>query len=195
MSKRGFICLAVMAVVLSACGSSPGAISRPPDPQPADSTPITAADPYAIPANIDAAYINRVMRALEDVRGQVRRDVYKSQSVSQLDYNKFDDIYDGQYLVGERQLLGSDSEVTHPEAKPNPGDEIYSVTKIRAARSDCIAFEAMDDLNPVNVTPTASVGPKIVVLWPVKATKGFNPTPWKIELDEPVSSEATPYEC
>jgi hypothetical protein len=195
MSKRGFICLAVMAVVLSACGSSTGAISRPPDPQPADSTPITAADPYAIPATIDAAYINRVMKALEDVRGQVRRDVYKSQSFSQVDYNKLDDIYDGEELSAQRKSYSDASEVSHPEAKSNPGDEIYTVSKIRAARSDCIAFEAIDDTNAVDTTPEPPIGPKIVVLWPEKAAYGFNPTPWKIEMDELVSTEVAPYEC
>jgi hypothetical protein len=195
MGKRAILCLAVMALILSACGSTKTDATAASDAPSADATPITAADPYAIPTTIDAAYINKVMKALEQVRGNVRRDVVGHQTMTQVDYEELDDIYDGDLLAAQRHTFSDSSDQPQPDIKRNPGDEVYTVTKIRAATPSCIAFEDVDDTSAVYANPMPPSGTWVEVLWPVKATHGYNPTPWKIELEEPVSSEANPYEC
>jgi hypothetical protein len=195
MGKRGFICLAVMALVLSACGSSTKTDAMADSITPlGNDTPITAADPYAIPANIDADYINRVMKALMQVRGDVRRDVLRTQRVSPLDYDELDDLYNGNLRYIERQGFSDFSEAAQPEDKTNPGNEVVTVSKVRNVTPGCIAFEAVDNTDALYRTPISPT-PYVVMLVQLRAANGHNPTPWKMQVEQPLSTEKTRYEC
>src|SRR5581483_2350776 len=78
-ARRAAAGLVSVGLLLSACGKSAtahqAASTKLPQPTvpPTAPTTTTPADPYAIPATIDAAYLNRVFLALEHIDGDATR--------------------------------------------------------------------------------------------------------------------------
>jgi hypothetical protein len=77
---RWVVVLTALALLLGACGGGDDDEALPPPPSIAEPTTVPA-DPYAVPAVIDAAYVNRVLEGLDAAVGDVVRIVYRTGQV------------------------------------------------------------------------------------------------------------------
>jgi hypothetical protein len=95
MSSRGivirFVGLCLFAGLLVGCGG-PEVGDEVDDPISSTSSTAPPATTL-VPANPDVAYFNDVLAKLNKVRGDVRRDVYATQSLSELSRQRLRDVY------------------------------------------------------------------------------------------------------
>lgn len=66
---------AVFLAVLVACSSDPQSSAEPSATVPTAPATTTTTDPYAVPAVIDAAYVNRVLAGLDAAFGDIVREL------------------------------------------------------------------------------------------------------------------------
>ena len=139
-------CAVTLALFAAGCGSSRSQ-SQPNvfDEEGTASTTTTTADPYAVPKVIDAAYVNKVLAAHNEIVGQVRRDVLANHKLSDEDTAKLKAIYIDDALSGQLRVWTDAALIAHPEFKPNPGDPIETVKTIHHADSDCIWVTTVTD--------------------------------------------------
>jgi len=145
-------------------------------------TTTTTADPWAVPAVIDATYLNRVLAQLDHIDGDAYRDARAMNAVTP------------RYLQLERSIRADDAEVAldvknlrHDLAhnwanvRQAPGDRRTTVLKLIPAPAPCVFASVSLNLadytiNPVKY-PTWSVA-----LLPAAPTT-VNPTHWVLAED------------
>lgn len=169
------------ALTLSACGgsSAPAAQARVP------STTIPPADPYAVPAHITPAYVQRVLDALDAVDGDATRLIVANRALVKPALYRLEAI-DSQSWFGEmtNTWAGQIAQgLTNYQASPaNKRDAVQHL--ISSSRS-CIFVKVTTDYSAV----ARSHGPpqvNYIVLRPSPppaAYDDFNPTPWVIDLE------------
>ena len=94
MARKLVVLVAALAVVASACGSDP-ATAPSPTPPPSTASPTSAsetpsptptstgaADPFAVPDDIDVAYVTDVLEELEVVLAEAMTAFVQEQSLS-----------------------------------------------------------------------------------------------------------------
>jgi len=156
-------------------------------PDATSASTIAAVDPFAIPAVIDAAYVDRVLAALHTLVGNALRDVLASRRVEISAYNSLAQVYNSPQLEVEVQSL-SDVLTDDPALyRQPPGDRRVAVQSVALATPSCIVVIVESDFSDVAVSPPprdpALIG--MVALVPASAAvraKGENPTPWSIAL-------------
>lgn len=152
---------------------------------PLEAPSTTASDPYAVPAKIDAAYLNRIFAALEKVDGDATRAIVASRKLPPDATDRLRAIYaDPEFQkqvdlwldVVVEGVTGFNSE---------PGDRRTAIERVVTARSDCVFVAVKRDYTPV----TGSVGAgrtNYVALRPLDSQRdqlNLNPTPWAIAFD------------
>ncbi len=149
--------LAVVAALGLAAGCNGKADGGPAATIPPSSTSTsTPTDPYAVPAVIDEAYVNRVLAALDQIRGEaVRRFV----AVGQVDADvgiALRSIYnDPQYVQELEGLVKTD----RSRLKTPPGNRRTTATRVLHGQQTCILAEVSIDFSEVaQAPPPSSVG-------------------------------------
>lgn len=161
-------------------------------------TPTTAApsDPYAIPAVIDVAYVQRVFDALDQIRGEVVKEFLTKRQLTPEMGARLGTVYNPTQL--ERELgarveqLGQDFSVF----KQAPGIRRTLVRRILTARTDCISVVAEYDNTAVLKNPRPPT-PTYLALEPTNASSdpaNNNPTPYSIfqedkDFDDPCAGQ------
>ena len=194
----------LVALVIGACsggdgggdGGSSGATV--PDDTAVEATTTTAAsggtadDPaLAVPATIDAAYVERVLAELDRVQGDVFRRIVATGSFAQSELVPLRAVFNDPELSGQAQgfatLVGSIDRARKP-----PGDNRTTVVRLLTARPDCIYAETSVDLSATVLEP-----PPPRTLWialrpsqPDSDPQGLNPTPFSIAAEH--TAEADP---
>ena len=179
--------VAIAALALTACGKSAtqrAAATKLPQPTVPATAPTTVpTDPYAVPATIDAAYLNKVFAALDHVSGDATRLIVASKQLVPPAAARLAAIYDEQHFKFQTNnwvdLLTSGQ---LGRSKTNPGDRTTSVERILQAGPACVYVAARRDYSAITV---ASAAPRIeyVGLKPLDQSRDpshFNPTPWMI---------------
>jgi hypothetical protein len=173
-----------MVLITAACsGDDPGAQPRttvPPAP--------TTTDPYAPPPVIDAAYLNRVLAALDQVVGDVVRMMVRDRALTAEAEERLRAVYadgDAAFTL-HRDGLRQDAKEGVAGARSQPGNQATTVSKLISVRTDCIFAEVRRDFSAVVDRPD----PEQAVLWvglkpldPSRDPKGLNPTPWMYVYD------------
>lgn len=195
---------AVLAgAVLVACGGSgeateptpsPVATASPsPSPTPAPSPSPTTIDVAAVPAEIDVAYAQAVMDALDAELGELARGLAAAGGEA------FDEeaVVHISSLYSERvSTEARENWETHllPELPDDPGAPVTTVHRVPTAGEDCFVLEAARDLSPLGVPEDViPEGDWVFVL--VRrggAPDDFNPTPWVIDIEATELPEAAP---
>jgi hypothetical protein len=174
---------AALVVATAACGGGDdegsAATTAPTTEAPTTTAPT---DPFAVPAEIDEAYVERVVNELYRVAGDALRGVVQAGEVTpearaQLSTVFTEDNVDG--FVSEFEYW---VQVDFEPLERPPGDIISTVQQIRVAQDSCISAEVQQDLSAV-VTDPDDPGPLVAVLrgGDGAAAGGENPTPWRLD--------------
>lgn len=191
--RRAIPILLTAIFLLSSCGSKNGEIST--SATNTEVAPTTTASPpidvrsRAIPEHPDATYINAVLVELERVRGDVRREVWATQSMSQATYDRIDDIYDQRQGDIAKRIWSTASMTEDPLRRTLPGDDVATVKQIFDTRRGCAVFSIESDNSAASDPPTR---PNPVFVLEIRYYEGdnrSNPTPWKYDYEASYKEE------
>jgi hypothetical protein len=142
----------------------------------------TTTNPYAVPAVIDAAYINRVLAGLDSAVGDVLRIVVSSRTIPPEAFDRLKALYasadamqivlDGFQLDMRRNFAGYTS---------TPGNKRSTVTQVISARPNCIFVRVDRDYTAVSPSALASADVQYIGIVPLDSARDpnrYNPTPW-----------------
>lgn len=178
-AQRTAAALAATALLLTACGKSSSPASAHATVPPAAPTTTTPADPYAVPATIDAAYLNRVFAALDHVDGDAARIIVANKQLERDAADRLAAIYSRDEFTAQTNawldLLGRLNEVKSP-----PGDRKTTTKRIIVGQATCVFAEVERDYSALATSPKP---PSTVFLsLTATASKALNPTPWVIDF-------------
>lgn len=185
----------LLRVVMAAALALAALVGCSPDREPASPTatigtapPVTpTTDPYAVPAVVDAAYVNRVLAGLDAAMGEVVRMVVRTRGIPQEAADRLQALY----LAESRIQLALDSfqdDIRNGfrTYRPEPGNKRTSVTEMISASQACIFVKVLRDFSQVG----NGTGDMTSVTWvglkprdPTRDRWGYNPTPWAILVD------------
>ncbi|HEV3402349.1 MAG TPA: hypothetical protein VG078_11060, partial [Acidimicrobiales bacterium] len=115
--------VAALALLLGGCGGGDGDEALPPPPSIAEPTTVPA-DPYAVPAVIDAAYVNRVLEGLDAAMSDVVRLVIRSRDLPPEAVERLEAIYAEPGVLRLRQnLIQQDLNKQLEGYRENPGNQ------------------------------------------------------------------------
>lgn len=188
----------LVAIVAGAC--SPGGADGPETTVPTSATTVATtavADPFAIPALIDAAYVDRVLAALNKVEGDLVRELVERNAVDTSARSRLRAIYNDPKFEQEFDSLIKLFGRGTAEFKRPPGDRVTTVTEVVSASPACILVRTSSDYSDVVVNPPPKEPGEVDVttLRPTQAEadpENLNPTPWSVSSDESVSAVDAP---
>ncbi len=183
----------VLLVSLSAGGCSRGEGGEAPTEavqQLEATTPVTAvptapmgsaappADPYAVPAVIDAAYVNRVMAAIGKVRVRSRTHILNGRFDSETE-SYIRSVYGGVSLEFGLRNAADEALAPRRDIRKDPVPSTVAVNDIKRSTSSCIWFLASVDDKANQLSPS-NPGRIEYVLRSQEHDRDLNPTPWVI---------------
>lgn len=169
-----------VAVLVASCGGSPNA-QAPQATVPSAATSVST-DPYAVPAKITPAYVQRVLDQLEHVAGTATDEIVSHKTLdstaaldlraiyADAEFNSQTTSWVDQINAGLRNYL------------PNPGAIRDTVVGLISASSSCVFVSARRDFSDVAVSVPPQHLSYIALsrLHPVNDPKHINPTGWVI---------------
>jgi hypothetical protein len=150
---------------------------------PKATTPTTAADPYAVPATIDAAYLTKVFAALDGVDGDATRLILRTKNLPPEAAERLASIYgEKEFRVQTGRWLDVLEAGNLAGYKPEPGNLKTSVVRVISSNSQCVFLLGQRDHSAIAVSPPAPQDTYFYLqpLEPIRNRKQFNPTPWMI---------------
>lgn len=194
--------LVLASIALSACGANE-ATPKSGDDSLAISNPLptTTVDGKPkiddVPEHPDAKYVEEVMSKVWAIRGDIRRDVWGTQSMSHDTYNRIADMYDERQGEIAAKIWSKASMEPHPGAREPLGNERLENIEVLDSHKGCAMFSAANDTSQIITTPQPD--PKPVFLFEIRTFEGShrtNPTPWKITYEGDFDpSQRTEYRC
>jgi len=157
--------------------------------------PVPTTNPYAIPAVIDAAYVNRILAALDAVNGDVLRLLAKTRTVPDEARARLKAMYVDREYLGQVSGLATEQADGFPGLKPNPGNRRTVVSKLLVASSSCVFAKVDRDQSPVGDNPSPDLAVQWVGLVPLDPSRDpnrYNPTPWMYVYDGFPASHSEP---
>ena len=142
----------------------------------------TTTNPYAVPAVIDVAYVNRVLAGLDAAVGDVVRLVVSSKTIPPEAFDRLKALYataDAMQLIIDGFQLDMRRGFTGYVAAP--GNKRSSVTQIVSAQPTCIFVKAERDYRAVSPNALATPDIQWIGLKPLDSSrdpKGYNATAW-----------------
>lgn len=166
----------MVAAALAGCDGDDGAADGP-----TATVPTTPPDPYAVPAVIDEAYVNRVLAALDQADGDVTRLVARTGTVPPEAVDRLKALYVGDYLQLQIDILQQDILNGMKGYRSDLGNQRTSVVRLLTASPTCIFAEATRDLSEVSSSSDPRLASPWVGLVPIDPDvdpNGYNQTPW-----------------
>jgi hypothetical protein len=146
----------------------------------------TTTNPYAVPAVIDAAYVNRVLAGLDQVLGDATRLIIRSKTITSDAYDRLRATYLSNGLL---QLVVDGIEEEARKGfngyKPAPGNRLTTVTQVVTAQPSCIFVRVQRDYSAMSPGPSPA-DPQWVALRPMDRSRdpnGHNLTSWAMIYD------------
>ena len=171
-------------------GANPAVATDPPRANATvatDPRTTTTTNPYAVPAVIDAAYVNRVLAALDKVLGDAIRSMVAAGTITTDGYDRLRAVYGSNELLQNMvTLLEFHMRDGFREYKRNPGNRITTVKDLISVRPTCIWARVERDFSAVDANPGIAVNPQWVALMALDSSrdpKQYNPTPWAAHYD------------
>jgi hypothetical protein len=180
--------LAALALIASAACSPSSADKATSDPTIAtEPAPTTTTNPYAVPAVIDTAYVNRVLAGLDAQIGDVTRMVVRTGTIPPEAYDRLKAIYaDAGFLQIAIDGFQQDIREQFKGYKPNPGNKVTFATQLITSRRDCIFAQVQRDYSAIGSQPSPSLTVQWIGLTPLDPTRdpaNFNLTSWALIYD------------
>jgi hypothetical protein len=169
-------------------GANPAVATEPPRTNPTLATvpaPTTTTNPYAVPAVIDAAYVNRVLASLDALLGDVLRIVKRTNTIPQEAYDRLKAVYiEPEFLQLRIDSFQRDIREGFRGYRPDPGNKASTVLRILTTRPSCIFVEVRRDYSAVGLNARTST--EWVALTkhdPSRDPSRYNATPWAMTYD------------
>lgn len=147
----------------------------------------TTTNPYAVPATIDAAYVNRVLEALDAALGDVYRLVIRTRDVSPEVIDRLNAIYLNRDDVNlELQAIQRGMREGFTGFKDPVGNPKSTVTELITASPSCIFARFAPDNSAMAVKSDGPSAPEWVGLQPADPARDpnhYNGTPWMIATE------------
>lgn len=181
-----------VAMALTACASacSPSSADRSSGGAtgvvPTEPPRTTTTNPYAVPAVIDVAYVNRVLAGLDAAMGDVTRLLIRTKTFPPEAFDRLKAIYATNDLLKLKlDGLQSDLERNFVDYKSTPGNKVSTVTRLLSAAATCIFVQVSRDFSAVTER-SDTVTSLWVALRPLDVTrdpKKYNLTSWALAYD------------
>jgi len=166
-----------LALLLTACSSGhrvPTAKVRP--------APPTTADPYAVPAVIDVAYVNRVLAALDQVNGNATREAVRAKALTPEFMADLRAVYEGVALEQELKVWSITAQRAFAGFSAAPGNRRTTVIALTTATPACVFVKTHRDYSAATPSPGPDL-PHYITLRPAARHDTRNPTPWLVTVD------------
>lgn len=142
----------------------------------------TTTNPYAVPAVIDAAYVNRVLAGLDAVMGDVTRIVMRTRTIPPDAYDRMKSVFSDDERL-QRSIDSFQGTLRNNMAgyRINPGNKTTRVTRIISSRITCIFIEVNRDYSAVSTNPLPGIDIQWIGLRPLEQKRdpsGYNDTKW-----------------
>jgi hypothetical protein len=161
-------------LALSSCANSPRSSSA------GATVPgsTTTTDPYAVPATIDAPYLNRVFLALEKIDGEASRLIVATRRIPPEAATLLHSIFTDEEFKVQAEGWNADIDKGLGNFRTPPGDRVTTVRRIIVVQPTCVAVEVERDYSAVTVDPQP--GATALVALAMRPPLGANRTPWVI---------------
>jgi hypothetical protein len=181
--------LAAVAV-LGSC-SRDSARSAPGATVPTTARSTTTTDPYAVPAVIDTAYVNKVLGALDQAVGEVARLVISANSIPAVVAERLRDVYADELVQLRLTSFRHDLDDKFSGYRLDPGNRKTTVIRLITVKPSCVFAEVSRDYSAVTSAASSSPTREWVGLVPRSAT-ATNPTRWVLTYDGFTESGSEP---
>jgi hypothetical protein len=160
----------------------------------------TTTNPYAVPAVIDVAYVNRVLAGLDAAVGDIVRLVIQTKTIPPEALERMKAVYVDPDRI-QRSIDGfqRDLRLNLAGYRQNPGNKTTIVSELITASPVCIFAKVQRDYSAVSTDQSALRNPQWVGLKPFDRSRDSsrsNPTPWAFIYDgfpaDPTSQPANP---
>ena len=141
----------------------------------------TTTNPYAIPAVIDEAYVNRVLAGLDQAMGDMLRLVLSTKSISAEAVDRVTAVYIGRHRQNQLDLLAADYADGFPNYRQPPLNHTTIVSTLLVGTPACIFAEVSRDYSGVSLDPYTENSDLWVVLVPADKyveRSAYNTTNW-----------------
>jgi hypothetical protein len=148
----------------------------------------TVTDPFAVPAVIDAAYLNRVLAGLDAVVGDVVRMVVSTKSIPREAYDRLRALYATDTILQVR-IDGFQSDIRGglPGYRlPTPGNKKTDVLDLLSASKSCIFVRVHRDYAAVSVGALPELSTQWIAIRPLDRSRdpaGYNAVGWAYIYD------------
>jgi hypothetical protein len=184
--------LACIGLLLGACHAKEAANEVPTATVPQGTT---TTNPYALPAVIDEAYVNRVLAGLDQAAGDFGRLVISTKSLLPETIDRLNALYIGEHLQFQLDLIAIELRTGFPNYRQPAGDRITTVTDLIYASPVCIFAKVLRDYSKVSVKVFDETTTQWVELLPADMTTryaAYNPTGWVFAYDGFQSDRSAP---
>lgn len=178
----------LMVLLLAACWGG-GAGKKPVGPTvPTEAPPTSTTAPpdvSTVPAVIDEAYLNEVLKALNKVDGDATRMIVANQELVPAAAERLRAVYAGEELNDQLRLWNEQVSAGLEEFRSPPGDRKTRITRILTAGPTCTFVMAEHDFSAVAKQPPPP-GKSFIGLRPKDPREdagGYNQTPWSIAFE------------
>lgn len=144
----------------------------------------TTTNPYAVPAVIDVAYVNRVLAGLDAQLGEALRQVVRSRTIPRETYDRLRAMYatDGSLQLAI-DLFQSAIRRDFAGYTGTPGNQITTVSELLTSKQGCIFARVKRDYSAIGPGATATSDKNWVALNRLTATRdpaGYNLVGWAL---------------
>jgi hypothetical protein len=186
MRRMGLVVACVGTLLVAACGGSGSAHTTDPTLKRPSSTTTSTTLSYAVPATIDAAYVDRVMKALDHVYGDAIRHLAQVKSMDPYFVDRLNAIYTPEESTFEQSTWSLEQQKSgFDRLKDDPSDPVTTTTRAIVMTPQCI-FVAVDrDFGAIYKDPKPKLPNRYIGLVRPSSppTSTVNPTPWVMKLD------------
>lgn len=172
------------ALVFAACPDRGSGATDDTLPPPATVTTTTVPS-YDVPAVIDVAYVERVMKALDHVYGEGVRHLARTRVVDE-EFSKYMVAIHNPRIFGLVQDLWVKIQAKDfAGLAAEPGDPVTRIDKLLRADRECILIEGDRNFTPLHTADDPTNHQRFVALTPLQANRNpgsRNPTPWTINF-------------
>ena len=176
------VAVAAVTVVLAACSDNgDGALGVPSATVATAPATTTTTNPYAVPAVIDAAYVNRVLAGLDAAFGDVARDLARTKQLPDRTVERLKGIYGNLEIFnlqfGVLQVYARTAPIPLPDV---PGNKRTTVQELLISQRECIYASVMRDYSAFvgRAQPARTEWVALKPLQPGTDIVGINPTGW-----------------
>jgi len=171
----------------STVGANPTVATEPPT--------TTTTNPYAVPAVIDVAYVNRVLAGLDAAMGDVTRLILRTRTIPREAYDRMRAIYDNdERLQLAIDSFQSDMRRNFAGYRPDPGDKKTTVTELLTVTRPCVFVRVTRDYTAVGQN-SSSADTQWIALRRLDTSRdphGFNKTQWAFSYEGYTDTRSQP---